>query len=335
MTRSEINQVLDHECEVAVSIYAPTHLNFPDNKADAILVRNLLRKAEAEILEKMEKRSAQPIVENLASAFGSVNFDRTTEGLAILASERGFFVFHLNHRPIEQCTVASQFSIAELVRSSSLARQYHLLVLSESPTRLFRGDGKNLREIKGEFPIEHTGRGGSQGLPTDFGQQTSVIEDEEHRKFFRKVAEALSGVQSEEELPLIVTGVTRFQSFWSEVSKQKPALTIEGSYDFMTESELVTKLFSEIEGFFKAEDNKIVDELVLARNKKLYAGGVSETLEVAQAGRIETLVVSETETANRVVEETVRLTVKGGGRVFFLPSAELAGFSEVASSLRF
>jgi hypothetical protein len=336
MNKSDLAKVLALGGEVAISMYVPTHRRAPENQADPILVKNLVSQAEAKVLELGDKRQMGAVLENLESAMTAVNFAHTTDGLALLVSERGFLVFHLHHTPNEQLSVGTEFSVAELAKTVSKSWEYHLLVLSESPTRLFRGERDSLTEIKRGFPIEHEGRGGSQGLPTGFGKRTSVVEDEEHRKFFRQVSDALSKVEAEEKLPLVVTGVTRFQSFWADVAPSQSAyLIIDGSYDFMSEAELIDKCWPEIQAHFRAINKQVVAELDDAKSQKLYVGGFAEVLEKAAAGRIATLVISDDESANAEADAAVRQTLASSGDVVFVPAAELTGFAPIAARLRF
>lgn len=336
MNKTDLNKVQSLGGNVAISILAPTHKRAPENQADPILVKNLVAKAEAAVLELGDKREMEKVLENLSAAFDSVDFSHTSHGLALLVSENGFLVFNLHHTPSELVSVGSEFVIAELAKTVSKSWEYHLLVLSESPTRLFRGERDSLVEIKGEFPIEHTGRGGTEGLPTDYGQRTSVVEDEEHRKFFRKISDALTKVQAEEKLPLVITGVTRFQAFWADVAPSQPAdLIIVGSYDFMSEAELVEKSWGKIQAHFQELSKKAIASLDEAKSQKLYVGGFDEVSQSAAAGSIKTLVVSDDESANPLAEQAVRQTLAAGGEVVFVAAEELSGFAPIAASLRF
>lgn len=336
MKKSDLSKVESLGGNVAITIIAPTHKRAPENQADPILVKNLVAKAEAAVLELGDRRKMEQVLENLQAAFDSVDFSHTSEGLALLVSENGFLVFHLHHTPTEMFSVDSDFAVAELAKTASKSFEYHLLVLSESPTRLFRGERDSLVEIKGEFPIEHTGRGGSEGLPTDYGQRTSVVEDEEHRKFFRKISDALAKVQAEEKLPLIITGVTRFQAFWADVAPSQTAdLIIAGSYDFMSEAELIEKIRDKIQDHFQEVRKKVIASLDEAKSRKLYVGGFDDVVQSAVAGSIQTLVVSDAESANPLTERAVRHTLAAGGEVVFVAAEELTGFAPIAASLRF
>jgi hypothetical protein len=336
MKTTDLQAALNLSAPVAVSIYAPTHKMAPENQGDRIVMKNLVTVALEEIEKLGPKRDFEQLIDNVNAAFDSVDWNHSTEGLALLISDKGFWKYNLSHSPAEKVTVSDTFAIAELAKTVNKSWEYYLLVLSESPTRLFQGDRETLTELKGDFPMEHTGRGGASGIPTAFGQQTSVILNEVHRQFFRKISDGLTKVQAENTLPLIATGVERFMAFWSEVAPEHaPAAGIEGSYDFMSEAELSNKIWPQVEMYFRAQNKQIVGNLNIARGNNTYAGGFDEVLEVAASGRVKVLVISDEETANPKTEQAIRLTMAAGGEVYFVPASELENYSSIAADLRF
>jgi len=336
MKTTDLLAALNLSAPVAVSIYAPTNKMAPENQGDRIVVKNLVTLALEQIDKLGPKRDYQGLIDNLNAAFESVDWNHSTDGLGLLVSDQAFWKFNLSHTPAEQVTVSDTFSIAELAKTVNKSWEYYLLVLSESPTRLFRGDRESLLELKGDFPMEHTGRGGASGMPTAFGQQTSVIVDEVHRQFFRKISDGLTKVQAENSLPLIATGVERFLAFWSEVAPEHiPAAGIEGSYDFMSEAELSNKVWPQVEQYFRAQNKLIVENLNIARSNNTYAGGFDEVLEMAAEGRVRVLVVSDDETANPKTEQAIRFTLASGGEVYFVPAEDLIEYAAIAADLRF
>lgn len=186
MITVDLTKLANKTAHTAVSIYAPTHKTSPENENDRIVVKNIVAKALTEIEKLGAKRDFTAVIENLNAAFDSIDWNYSTDGLALLASEEGFWTYNLNHSPSEQVTISEQFVITEIAKTLNKSWDYYLLVLSESPTKLFKGSRQDLTEIKGGFPLSHGGRGGSSAIPTAFGKQTSVILDEEHRKFSGK-----------------------------------------------------------------------------------------------------------------------------------------------------
>lgn len=336
MKKTDLENILNLTATVAVSIYAPTHKMSPENQGDRIVVKNLVTQALDRIEQLGSKRDYESLINNLNSAFDSVDWNHTADGLGLLASDQGFWKYNLSHSPSEQVTVSDTFSIAELAKTVNKSWEYYLLVLSESPTRLFQGDRDSLTELKGDFPMEHTGRGGASAAPTAFGKQTSVIVDEVHRQFFRKISDGLTKVQAKNSLPLIGTGVDRFLAFWSEVAPEHAfASVIEGSYDFMSEAELSNKIWPQVEQHFRAQNKLVTQNLDIAKGNNTYAGGFDEVLEMASAGRVRYLVVSDDETSNPKTELAVRSTLASGGEVCFVSAQELDGYAIIAADLRF
>jgi len=336
MNIDDLSKLLTVNAQTAISIYAATNKAFPENQNDRIVVKNKVLMALKEIHDSGPKRDFNEVIENLNSAFDSIDWNNSTEGIALFVSEEGFWKYNLSHSPHEQIIVSDKFMIAEIVKTLNNLWEYYLLVLSESPTKLFIGSRQVLTEVKGEFPLFHTGRGGSSAIPTAFGKQTAVILDEEHRKFFRKVSEELTRVKKGDSLPVIVTGVDRFLSFWSEVAPDHSiAPQIRGSYDSISDSELINLIWPEVQKLFNKKNSESLERLEIARGNNTYAGGFEEVIEVAQLGRVATLVVSNEVITNPLTEIAIRFTLKGGGGVIFIPAAELTNFAEISADLRF
>jgi stalled ribosome rescue protein Dom34 len=160
--------------------------------------------------------------------------------------------------------------------------------------------------------------------------------DEEHRKFFRKVSEELTKVKSGDSLPVIVTGVDRFLSFWNElVPELSSAPQIRGSYDFMSEPELMKLVWPEVQKLFQTKNKEGIKLLETAISNNTYAGGFDEVIEMAQLGRVANLVVSNDEITNPLTEIAIRSTLKARGDVTFISAADLTNFAEISAVLRF
>jgi stalled ribosome rescue protein Dom34 len=103
----------------------------------------------------------------------------------------------------------------------------------------------------------------------------------------------------------------------------------------MSEAELSNKVWPQVEKYFRTQNQLIVENLEIARGNNTYAGGFEEVLEVAAAGRVRVLVISDEETANPATEQAIRFTRAAGGEVYFVPADELAEYASIAADLRF
>lgn len=339
-----------------ISILAPTHRHAPENQADPILVKNLANEAKTRLLELVDKREAALTLSNLEKAIDFINWENLLDGVAIYVNGVGYWAYDLPFSPKPAAIVEDNFAVRELVRALNRSYRYRVLALSESPTRLFLGDRERLVEIRSGFPLVHDGPGGKEGLPTDYGQRTSEVRDENHRQFFRKVEIALKEVVKDDPTPLFITGVDRYVSFWNEVAPQfKPAGVINGSFDYMKSAELSSHVWPVVEEYFQKERLAVIERIEKAIAAHHFAGGIPEVFEAAIEGRIDLLIAPEDELITAwlndektqvvadgngveipdIVDETVERVLDTGGKILFLPAAEIEKYGKLAAILRY
>lgn len=356
MNRGDLNHLRSYRGERVISILAPTHRHAPENQADPILVKNLVNEAKAKFLQSVDKREAAITFENLDKTIDLINWENLLDGVAIYANKVGAWAYDLPFSPQAAAIVEDTFAVKELVKALNRRYRYRVLALSENPTKLFLGDRDRLVEIRTGFPLIHDGPGGEEGLPTDYGQRTSEIRDENHRQFFRKVEQALKEVVKNDSSPLFITGVERYISFWEEVAPQfKPAAVISGSFAYMKSSELANHIWPTVEKYFANQRELMVERIERAIASHQFAGGIGEVFEAAHQGRIDTLIapedslisawVNEEKTqvvANGagieipdIVDEIVERVLDTGGNILFLPGEELVKYGEIAAILRY
>ncbi|MFM1864742.1 MAG: hypothetical protein RL677_522 [Actinomycetota bacterium] len=356
MNRADLNELRKFRGTPVISILAPTHRHAPENQTDPILVKNLINEAKAKLLELQDKREAAITIENIDKVISEIDWENLLDGVAIYANGKGYWAYDLPFSPQPAAIVEETFAVRELVRALNRSYRYRVLALSESPTRLFLGDRDRLVEIRSGFPLVHDGPGGKEGLPTDYGQRTSVVRDENHRQFFRKVGEALKQATKNDPAPLFITGVDRYISFWNEVAPEfKPAAVINGSFDYMKSSELATHVWPEVERYFANQRSSMLERIEKSIASHHFAGGVSEVFEAANQSRIELLIApedamiptwlnEEKTQVNQpgdgveipdVVDETVERVLDSGGSIMFLPAADLEKYGQIAAILRY
>ncbi len=356
MNRADLNELRKFRGTPVISIIAPTHRHAPENQADPIMVKNLANEAKSKLLSQLDKRDAAATIENLDKAIEQINWENLLDGVAIYANDTKSWAYDLPFTPQPLAIAEDTFAIRELVKAINRSYRYRVLSLSESPTRLFLGDRDRLVEIRTGFPLVHYGPGGAQGLPTDYGQRTSEIRDENHRQFFRKVELALKEVVKDDVTPLFITGVDRYISFWNELAPTfKPTGVINGSFDYMKPAELSTHVWPVVEDYFKKERLGVIEQIEKSIAAHHFAGGVSEVFEAATQARVDLLIAPEDEVISArvnpektqvvsgaegieiadIVDETVERVLDAGGRILFLPAAEIEKYGKLAAILRY
>ncbi len=356
MNRSDLNELRKFRGTPVISILAPTHRHAPENQADPILVKNLVAEAKNKLLQLQDKREAAATLENIDKVVSGIDWENLLDGVAIYANGKGFWAYDLPFSPQPAAIVEDTFAVRELVKALNRTFRYRVLVLSESPSRLFLGDRDRLVEIRSGFPLIHDGPGGKEGLPTDYGQHTSEVRDENHRQFFRKVEQALKELVKDDPAPLFITGVDRYISFWNEIAPQfKPAGVINGSFDYMKAAELATHVWPEVEKYFTKQRGAMLERIEKAIASHHFAGGIEEVFEAANQARIEVLIAPEDVMISAwvnaektqvtqpgvgveipdIIDETVERVLDSGGEILFLPVADLDKYGQISAILRY
>jgi hypothetical protein len=337
VTKGSITQLIDVADNLQVSIFTKTHLHAPQNAGDKTAAENLIRTAKAELIEKHGLDTKSALIGKLDAVLTEVDWNHTQHGLAIYVADSTSMIFSLTHEPEPRVEISTKFALTDLVRELKASQQINLLLLSELPTKLFSGPVNELTEITNEhFPMVHDGPGGLEGLPTDFGQQTSVVRDENHKQFFRKIEQGLVEHLKLASYPLFLLGVDRYLAFWREVAPQiKIAATKAGNYDIATLPELQALIAPIAAQYFDSLDELILAELEQAVSQKKVAI-TSEIASLAQAGQIAKLIVGISPNGSYgIAAEVVSDVLAKAGEVEVVPATKLGEHGTAAAILRY
>jgi hypothetical protein len=353
----------------ALTITLPTHRTSPDNQQDPIRVKNLVAEAEARLLDEFSRREIEPLLANLASVAGEIDYRHALDGLVIVANQAMAQKHYLPFTLPARVVVDETFFTRDLVFAMNRTPRYWVLVLSEQPTRLYEGTRDALVEVRGGgFPLEHEGPGGATALPGGFGVNVSAVRDERHRQFFRAIDEALTPFLADDPLPLVVVGVDRWLSFFEEVTAHKSAFiaTLNGSHDKTSPSDLAALVWPLVDAGLAARREEYLVDLNRAIGEHRVASTIGEVWRMAHEGRGRLLLVEEdfhfrgrldesgihllpAEPADAndaagsagsavledAVDDVIETVIGKGGRVVFTPSGQLDQFQRIALILRF
>ena len=344
-----------------ITITLPTHRTSPDNQQDPIRVKNLVAEAKERLLREMSARESEPLFERLDDLVADINYPHLQEGLALFVSADVEQWFTIPHTLEERVVVDDTFFIRDLVRTLNRLRRYWVLSLSEQPTRLYIAARDELEEITDSgFPMLHASPTGENLLRRGFGVNASRHRDERHRQFFRAVDQAFAPLLAEDPLPVVVIGVDRYQSFFSEVatSANRVIATVTGNYDRMTAHELGELVWPVAREAFAARRRAVLDRLGAAVGAQRSSSTLGEVWRDARIGRGETLVVEDgyhqparinemglldldvddptaPDVLDDAVDEVVTSVLEKGGDVVFVEDGELAQHGRIALILRY
>ncbi|MBA3074865.1 MAG: hypothetical protein FP831_14775 [Anaerolineae bacterium] len=361
MNRQEISFLQQVNGYPSVTITLPTHRTSPENKQDPIRVKNLVEQATKRLLEEFNKREITPLLDRLERLAEGIDYRYTLNGLALFVNRDFSRVVQLPFALRENVNIGETFLTRNLVFALNRTPRYWTLVLSEKPTRLFEGNRDILIEVQeGGFPIVHDGPGGEQSLPGGFGIKKSAYRDEYHRQFFRQIDAALKPFLVDDPLPLVVVGVDRYLSFFSEVTDHKDAIlaTLQGSHDKTSPSELAKLVWPLAKDALAEQRQEVFAELDTAVGEKKVASAISEVWRLASDGRGAILLVEEDyhfparvdETGRHLVpaedaasagaiddavDDIIETVLSKQGRVVFVENGQLETHQRIALILRY
>lgn len=351
MNRSDIQQLQSVHEYPALSILLPTHRSHPENRQDAIRLRNLVNQASERLRAELPPQDATPIVERLNRLATQVDYRHLLDGLSLFVSRQFSGQFYLPFPVQERIVVDRSFATRDLVYALNRSPRYRVLVLSEKPTRLYEATRDVLTEIEtGGFPMTYAGPGVSEPLPGGFGIRRSAHRDEHMRRFFRQVDTALGEVTGAEALPIVLVGVERYLAFFEEVSRSKrPVLArLTGSHDKTPAARLAQRVWPLAQAALAEQRRLALKEL----DTQPHVSGIDEAWRKAQSGRGKLLFVEEgyryparyqaesekliaADDAPDAVDDLIETMLSKGGQVIFVEDGSLSAHHRLALSLRY
>ncbi|MBC6962170.1 MAG: hypothetical protein DWB48_05410, partial [Nitrosomonas sp.] len=142
--KSFLNYFSSREKGLAVSILLPTHRTFPDNKQDAIMLKNLVTEARNRLQSWPDRQEAETIMEAIDKKISTHDHNYNLDGLGIFANREGVTLINFPFTVKEQMIVDEAFAIRDLIREINGAVHYRVLVISRTDARLIEGFNSHL-----------------------------------------------------------------------------------------------------------------------------------------------------------------------------------------------
>ena len=322
--------ILNNGTPPCFSLYQPTHRHHPENQQDPIRFGNLVKALEESALQRYHRSEIEPILESFRALAENHGFwNKTRDGLAVLASADTFRIYRL-HRPVRaMAVVADGFHLKPLLRILQRADRYHVLGVSRTEVRLFEGNRDALDEIEPPDGIPRTmvealgaeitephqtvasyggvGVGHSAMHHGHGGRETEVDLDTE--RFFRAVDRAVLEEYSQpSRLPLILAALPEHHHLFQRVS-HNPFLRREG-IDFYPPDQpgndtLRRSAWNLIEPLYHTRVATMVEEYGSARPQGLADHNLHQIASAIREGRVARLLIeAEREIPGRINRDT-------------------------------
>ncbi|HEX9643962.1 MAG TPA: hypothetical protein VGC11_08200 [Acidimicrobiia bacterium] len=301
---------IDSPC---VSLYMPTHRSGPETEADPIVFRNLLERAERELLDSgMRPRAVTDLLADSRRLLGDPIFwQHLEDGLALFASPKHTELFRVAAPLPQMVIVGDAFHVKPLWPVASKGERFGVLTLSRNRIRLLWGTRYRIGEIDlpDEIPeslaqalwFEDTekqlqshagGRVGRGRVAATFhgGASLADRDDERVARFFRAVDEGVLHLIKRNR-PLVLAGVDEAVALYRKVSRHPTILddAFHGNADRATLDELHTRAWTIAEPYFARVDTADREAFLAAGARAV--GTLPAAVTAALQGRVAVIFV--------------------------------------------
>ncbi len=344
----------------ALSILLPTHRTTPENRQDPIRLKNLVKEAAGRVLAECEARQGARLLDRLDNLVYGIDHYQNLDGLALFVNEAIAQSARLPFEIDARVVLGESFATRDLVRALNRSPRYWALSLGEQPTRLYAGVRDSLVAVQGwGFPLHYEPTSDTGPGPGEFGVEWSTYQLDRHRQFFHTVDGLLDPLLAADPQPLVLVGVQRYLSVFSEVSRHASAVigALAGSPAKTSEADLARLAWPIIQEALHQQRLAMAETLSRAVGAHRAASGMEDVWPLAQQGRGDVLLVEEDfhyparlDPSGRflkpadnpaapgvlddAVEELVTTVLTKGGRAVFMDPDTLAQHQRVAMVLR-
>lgn len=303
-----------------ISIYMPTHLRGAETQQDPIRLKNLLSKVQNDLLGAGKRRpDVVQLLEPAEALLDEYEFwQHQSQGLALFCTPEQFVTYRLPVAFDELALVSDHAHIKPLLPLFVANGHFYLLALSQNEVRFFEGTRFQIGEMNlddtplslveamrfDEFDDQlqfHTqtgmnadgGRSAMFHGHSDAGDEAVIKEN--MKRFLHRVDEGVRKRASDEQVPLVLSGVESIRGLYREVSHYRNLVEsgIDGNPELVSPQELHKEAWTLVEPLFEQAQQDALDlYLQLAGNQDARATTELEVIvSAAYFQRVDTLFV--------------------------------------------
>jgi len=315
ITMENLREISTIRSPWCVSLFMPTHRAGREMEQDPIRFKNLLRKAEEQLLASgLRSPEVQKILKKPQRLLQDKDFwQRQSDGLALFFTEDLFQYFRLPVEFAETTVLTDRFHVKPLLPILARDSTFYILALSQNQLRLLEGTRHTVDEMDlGDTPESlaatfldgfpekqlqsHTSRPSAGGTrsPLFHGHDPSDDTKKHIQQWFRTIDKAVTDLLTGTQSPLVLAGVDNLFPLYREINTYPHLVEkgIPGNPDAMRAEDFLPQAWSIVEPIFNQER-----KAVLAQYQQLSGTGQTTTDVAAAAlaahhGRIEALFVA-------------------------------------------
>ena len=363
-TRSALERLLAARGDPCVSIYVATSPIPQEAQAARIELKNLAADAAGQLEEAGADRGVVPeLRETLDDLVDDEDFwAEQARSLAVFAAPGMLRTYRLPNRLASAVEVGDRFFVKPLLRAVTFPQAAFVLALAAGSVRLVEvlPDGPPFTVDVPDLPADAASAAGkasiadrspSARLQGSEGQKVRL------RQYARKVDQALRGVLTGLELPLILAATEPLESIYRSLNSYPHLVDggLGGSPDRTDDAELAAAARTVLDDVYARELAGLRDLFELRFSQDRASTDVATVARAATYGAVDTVLVDIDEkvpgyvddesgavtlapddaSSYGVVDEIARRVVLAGGRVLAVRRPDIPGGGSVAAILRY
>ena len=319
LDRDTLSQLLAKRDAPCLSLYQPTHRNFPERQQDPIRFKHLVRQLEESLKQQGRADQAKSLLKPFQDLIDDPDFwNANRDGLAVFGAKDYFEVFRLQRSVPELAVANDRMHLKPLLRIAQSADRYQILAITLDSVRLFEGNRDSVDEVvlgdgvpktveealgremteKGQtgFP-QGFGRASERGDPMQVesggaGRQDEI--DRDRDRFFREVDRAILEHHSRRsKLPLILAALPEHQFHFRKHSHNSFLLAegIESDVSLLSRDELRQKSWMVMQPRYIKRLEGFINQYGESHGQGLATDQLEQIGQATLEGRVATLLV--------------------------------------------
>lgn len=297
-----------------VTIFMPTHRKGVEVQQDPIRLKNLLRAAEQQLVQRGTRAPvAREILQpGYALVPDDLFWNHQAEGLALFIGREWFRAYRVPF-PLEQLSfVSDRFLVKPLLKLLAGDGRFFILALSQNQVRLLEGTHYRVTPLPTEgLPASladalrfdqperqlqlHVGT--TTGTGAIFHGQGTGTDDAKDaiRRYFQQIDKGLHAVLRDRQAPLLLAGVEYLHPIYRDVSTYPGLLDagLIGNPEGLTSEQLHAQAWAIVGPHFEAEEQDALATFRQYAGTGLASSDVATVVRAAVDGRVERLLVVE------------------------------------------
>jgi len=319
LKKTDLEALIETSGDTCISLYMPTHRYGRGQQQDPIRFKNLITRAQDELLASglrmPEVQGMMRPAENLL--VDKVFWQHQSDGLAVFLSPDSFQSYRLPSRFDDLLVIANSFQIKPLLPLISNNEKFYILALSLNEVRLFLGNRYTIDEIDlGDLPTNmrealwmddpekhsdfhtRTGSMDSQGERQAIFHGHGAKQAEEKTnilRYFQRIDRGLNDLLDEKTIPILLAGVEYLLPIYRQANTYPTLLeeNLKGNPEEMSGEDLYKRAWGLVQPIFKEEQKQELKqfEQLHGQGSELASNDLKTVVKAALFGRVNTLFV--------------------------------------------